>query len=118
MGNRRKARECALQLLYSLEFTKVEGSALEAWVDAYWSVFTEETQNAQDIRAYMNRLVHGVQTNFDTLDDLIQSASTNWKLERMAVVDRNILRLAAFELTRMSDIPSKVSLNEAIEIGK
>lgn len=118
VGNRRKARECALQLLYSLEFTKVEGSALEAWVDAYWSVFTEETQNAQDIRAYMNRLVHGVQTNFGTLDDLIQSASTNWKLERMALVDRNILRLAAFELTGMSDIPPKVSLNEAIEIGK
>ena len=118
MGNRRKARECALQLLYSLEFTELQGAALEAWISTYWSTFTEETKDIQDIRAYMNRLVHGVKTNFDELDDLIQTASNNWKLERMALVDRNILRLAAFELTRMEDIPPKVSLNEAIEIGK
>ena len=118
MGNRRKARECALQLLYSLEFTELQGAALETWISTYWSTFTEETQDIQDIRAYMNRLVHGVKTNFDELDDLIQTASNNWKLERMALVDRNILRLAAFELTRMEDIPPKVSLNEAIEIGK
>ena len=118
MGNRRKARECALQILYSLEFTQVDETALDAWVDAYWSVFTDTSQGAPDIKDYMTRLVHGVHGNFQELDTLIQSASTNWKLERMAMVDRNILRLAAFELMQLSDIPPKVSLNEAIEIGK
>jgi len=104
--------------LYSLEFTQVDETALDAWVDAYWSVFTDTSQGAPDIKDYMTRLVHGVHGNFQELDTLIQSASTNWKLERMAMVDRNILRLAAFELMQLSDIPPKVSLNEAIEIGK
>ena len=118
MGNRRKARECALQILYSLEFTEVEDRALSRWIDAYWSVFTDASQEAPDIREYMDRLVRGVRGQFNELDTLIQSASNNWKLDRMALVDRNILRLAAFELLELSDIPPKVSLNEAIEIGK
>ena len=118
MGNRRKARECALQILYSLEFTEVEDRALTHWIDAYWSVYTDASQEAPDIKEYMDRLVRGVRGQFDELDTLIQSASNNWKLDRMALVDRNILRLAAFELLELADIPPKVSLNEAIEIGK
>lgn len=118
MGNRRKARECALQILYSLEYNRIDDSALNDWVDAYWSVFSDTSQDTPDVKEYMTRLVQGVRSHFDELDTLIQSASTNWKLERMAMVDRNILRLAAFELVQLSDIPPKVSLNEAIEIGK
>jgi N utilization substance protein B len=118
VGNRRKARECALQILYSLEYNRIDDSALNDWVDAYWSVFSDTSQDTPDVKEYMTRLVQGVRSHFDELDTLIQSASTNWKLERMAMVDRNILRLAAFELVQLSDIPPKVSLNEAIEIGK
>ncbi len=119
MGNRRKARECALQLLYDLEFNVVqEGSATAKALGDYWKSFPETGHINDEVREFAEMLVNGVRDNDDEIDGFIQTASTNWKLERMAIVDRNILRIATFELRHLEEIPPKVSLNEAIEIAK
>ena len=112
MGSRRKAREAALQVLYGLEFWKPEEADL--LVDLYWGCFA----NGDEGRDFTSTLVRGVVDQRARIDAIIQEASTNWKLERMALVDRNILRIATLELQFMTDIPKKVSLNEAIEIAK
>jgi N utilization substance protein B len=67
---------------------------------------------------YFHRLVDGVQENRKTIDSVIEQFSSNWKLSRMSCVDRNVLRIAAFELLFCADIPPKVSINEAIDVGK
>jgi N utilization substance protein B len=119
MGNRRRARECALQLLYDLEFGFSSKPGESTTFASYWKSFGEDMGDVDsDIQEFAEKLVRGVRSNEDDIDELIRGASTNWKLERMARVDRNILRLAAYELVYMSDIPRKVSLNEAIEIAK
>jgi N utilization substance protein B len=119
MGNRRKARECALQLLYDLEFNAVNGEADNAQIISdYWRSFPDLGSESKEIHDFAEMLVLGVRERITEIDSMIQSASTNWKLERMALVDRNILRLATFELKHLADIPTKVSLNEAIEIAK
>ena len=69
-------------------------------------------------RGFARRLVLGVYANREDLDRMIQEASRNWRVERMSRVDRNILRLGAFELTQVDDIPAKVSIDEAVELGK
>ena len=119
MGNRRKARECALQILYGLEFNVIQdGPAADEYIANFWATFPEESYKNPDVIDFANGLARGVRSNDDGIDKLIQKASTNWKLERMAIVDRNILRLATYELRYVKDIPPKVSLNEAIEIAK
>ena len=118
MGNRRKARECALQLLYDLEFNNSDDREPEKAVDDYWDSFPDAHSAGDDVREFAEALVSGVRGNTAEIDQLIQAASTNWKLERMALVDRNILRLATYELRHLEEIPRKVSLNEAIEIAK
>ncbi len=67
---------------------------------------------------FADELVRGVQSERTQIDEIIQQSSTHWKLDRMARVDRNILRLAVYEILRRADIPIRVSLNEAIELGK
>lgn len=119
MGNRRKARECALQLLYDLEFNVVaDGEETVRALADYWQSFPDKSQITDEVREFAHALVLGVREHDEAIDEYIQRASTNWKLERMALVDRNILRIATFELKHVSDIPPKVSLNEAIEIAK
>ena len=119
MGNRRRARECALQLLYDLEFNVVQdGPELSETLRDYWASFPEGQQLNDEVREFAEVLVLGVRDHDEEIDAFIQTASTNWKLERMALVDRNILRMATCELRFMPDIPPKVSLNEAIEIAK
>ena len=112
MGSRRKAREAALQVLYGLEFSDL-GDA-DTLLELYWMCFATGDEG----RDFAVELVRGVVANRAAIDGIIQDASTNWKLERMALVDRNILRIATLELRFMEDIPKKVSLNEAIEIAK
>lgn len=134
MGIRRSAREAALQILYGLEYAKQPG--VEPFIAEFWGRFTresdaefgdlpgvepEETGEGKPTppeREYADVLVRGVLDHRDTLDKTIREASTNWRLDRMAVVDRNILRLATYELVHQSDVPPRVALNEAIEIGK
>ncbi len=119
MGNRRKARECALQVLYDLEYNAVKTDAdLDMRLADFFVCFPEPGTVEPETETFTVRLVKGVLEHGDAIDALIQRASTNWKLERMAVVDRNLLRLATYELKYVGDIPPKVSLNEAIEIAK
>jgi len=118
---RRRGRECALQLLYQLDLgTSLESrsgvtDALNNEVTAFWENF--ESVESQE-REFADRLVHGVLGAVKDLDGAITEASKNWKLPRMANVDRNLLRLAAYEILYCPDIPRSVSINEAIEIAK
>ena len=112
MGSRTKARECALQALYQLDTSGGDAR------DALRGVLSHFEEADEDTATFAEALVRGVQSERMQIDDLIQKSSTNWKLERMARVDRNILRLAVYELLRRGDVPVRVTLNEAVELGK
>jgi N utilization substance protein B len=113
MTRRRRARELALQFLYQLD---VNAAADPTPYDAdFWAqqgVVDESTQQ------YTRTLVQGAKIHQPKIDELITRSTEHWDLERMAVVDRNILRVAVFELGWEQDIPPKVAINEAIEIAK
>jgi transcription antitermination factor NusB len=111
MGNRRKARELAIQILYYMEFAK--GS-----VGELFDVICDNFNPSKAIRAFSKELVYGVRENIDHLDKMIRESSKNWRLERMSAVDRSILRLGAFEILYVDDTPPKVAIDEAIELGK
>lgn len=117
MGTRRRSRECALQILFGLDWT---GDETEAAVGLFWERFAGERPAAYlDIRRSCSELVKGVMDNRAAIDERLQACSHNWKLDRMSVVDRNILRVGAYELLhRGQRVPRKVVLNEAIEIAK
>lgn len=112
MGTRRRARECALQLLYMWEFHRALG---HAGTEAFWG---DRPQEETATRDFATTLVEGVVRRLEEVDELIRKASLNWRIDRMATVDRNILRLATFELMEVADTPMKVVLNEAIELSK
>ncbi|WP_309888542.1 transcription antitermination factor NusB [Archangium sp.] len=114
MGARRTARERALQALYQLEMTPGSiGDALEsAWAAA------EEARKEPEAVKFAQELVEGVMDHRAEIDRLIEQHSHNWRLDRMGRIDRNVLRLGVFELKYRPDIPKKVSLNEAVELGK
>ena len=111
MGKRRKARESTLQILFQLEFDR---SQPEKAIDQYW----EYREASEEIRTFSRWLVEGILSHQEEIDTLIQSVSKHWRLSRMAVVDRNILRLAVFELLYEQDIVPAIIINEAIEIAK
>ena len=110
-GHRRKARECALQVLYEMEMKDTEPHRT---LESFWLV----EDAAEDVRVFATELVEGTYRNRKEIDVLVERHSLHWKLARMAVVDRNILRLAAYELISVHDVPMSVILNEAIEIAK
>jgi len=110
-GNRRKGRELALQALYQIEMT---GDASMRAVELFLIHF-EGNPTAKE---FARRLVSGVISERTEIDRLIEQATDNWKLGRMAKVDLIILRMATYELVFCPDIPLHVSLDEAIEIGK
>lgn len=112
MRKRTKARECALKILYAIDITRDEPKKC---IDTFWKNH-EEIDN--EVETFANQLVLGVSNNSDAIDKLISSHTTNWQLKRMAVIDRNILRFATYELLYMEEIPPKVSINEAIDIAK
>jgi transcription antitermination protein NusB len=111
MGTRRKARELAVQLLYQYDLAKVDP---EEAMRLFWEYFPVQL----DIREFCEQLVLGTLDRLTLVDELLSEASENWALHRMSVVDRNIMRLATYELLDRPDIPPSVSLNEAIEIAK
>lgn len=111
MGKRRQARECALQILFQLEFHS--GDPREA-VRAYW----EGRRAAAGARAYGTWIVERILENGEAVDSTIQAASKNWRLARMAVVDRNILRIAVAELLYEPTLVPAIVMDEAIEIAK
>ncbi|MBT3181317.1 MAG: transcription antitermination factor NusB [Deltaproteobacteria bacterium] len=111
MGSRRKARECILQMLYQYDLV---GSSANDVIRNYWS-----SNNADDdIRIFSNEMLSGIVKDIESIDKRIADNSTNWKITRMAAVDKNILRLAVYELFFRDDIPVKVTINEAVEVAK
>jgi transcription antitermination factor NusB len=111
MGSRRRARELAVQVLFHLEFNSGDP-------DEVLQLICEHFSPSKSFRAFSRELVLGVCEKKEELDKLISRSSENWRLERMSRVDRTILRLGAFEILAMPDIPSKVSIDEAVELGK
>ncbi len=108
---RTRARELCLQVLY--QYDLVGESMLESL-----GSFLREEETDKDTRAYAEEMVVSTIKQRDTIDERIQGVAQNWKIGRMAVIDRNVLRLATFELVFREDIPPKVAINEAIELGK
>lgn len=117
MGSRRLGREKALQALYQLEQDpRVEADAA---LDAAWGASDESRREGEaEAEAFAKTLVTGVRGHLEEIDQLIESHSHNWRLDRMHRIDRNVLRIAVFELKHCPDIPRKVTLNEAVELGK
>jgi transcription antitermination factor NusB len=111
MKKRTRARELALQFLYQLDLRGPEVlSELEG--------FLREEESDRTTVEFAGLLVRGTLEHRDVLDGHIRAVAQNWEISRMAVIDRNVLRLATFELLHRPDIPPKVSINEAIELGK
>lgn len=110
MGFRRKSRELALQMLFQLDVNK-DGPN---WRKQFWELHPAPP----GIKNFSEQLVDGVLEHQEEIDRLIQKHALNWTLSRMSIIDRNILRCAVYELLRLSDIPAKVTMNEAIEIAK
>jgi N utilization substance protein B len=110
-GKRTKSRERALQALYQID---VAASDIDDALARFWRSFEPAERDVQDLA---EQLVRGVHRERRSIDERIESASTNWRVDRMARVDRNALRLAVFELLH-GDAPVKVVINEAIELGK
>lgn len=111
MSFRRKARECALQMLYQIDMT---GETSVRVRREYWN----ENPEKDPIRAFANRLVEAAVHDLDRIDAFIVAAAQNWRFDRMARVDRNLLRLAVGEFLHEPGTPRKVVINEAIEIAK
>jgi transcription antitermination factor NusB len=112
MGKRRKAREVALQFLYQLDLNSDDDPIPHD--EEFWARHPVD----DDTRAFADALVRGAKSNQAKIDHAISQFAEHWDLERMAVVDRNILRLAVYELLWTLDVPPKVAINEAIEIAK
>ena len=112
MGRRRKARELALQLLYQLDLQGEENPAPH--LDDFWLRHPVD----REAREFAESLVRGTKRHEAEIDALIGRYAENWELERMAVVDRNILRQGIFELLWETGVPPKVAINEALEVAK
>ncbi len=115
---RRKARERAVQALYQLDGAELRqrtGEPLRSALRAFWASFDPPEP---EVQALAEPLIQGVLDHLDELDRAVEEASLHWRLPRMARVDRNILRLGAYELRYRPDVPTKVCLNEAIEIAR
>lgn len=111
MGIRRRARETAMQALYYIDFRNSEANHRLA-------DFLESVPVATKAKDYFNTLLSGVLTVRPQLDIIIERFSNNWRINRMSRVDRNVLRIALYEMLCRDDVPVKVIINEAVEIGK
>jgi N utilization substance protein B len=110
MGSRHQSRERALQILFQYDIHGKSG----VWLDEFWKHY----QASEDVKAFTERLVGGVLEHKKDLDALIGKCATNWKVSRMQIVDRNILRLGVYEFLHLNEVPAKVTMNEAIELAK
>ncbi len=113
MGTRRKARECALQMLFAADVAKTQSGVL---TNNYWNELGEPELDERT-REFANNLVVGAMRDLETIDERIKTRAEHWRIERMAIVDRNILRLAVYEFL-FSDTPHTVVINEALEIAR
>ena len=111
MGARTTAREAALQMLFSIE---ASGSPVEQAIADFWREHPGDAEG----KSYADEVVRGVMAELERVDELLRAASKNWRLERMTRVDRNVLRMGAWELLHRHDVPRAVILDEAVEIAK
>jgi transcription antitermination protein NusB len=136
MGTRREARERALQFLFQYDLNppdQLEGALEAFWESQHQAAISDEERrialkkqedlpppSAEEaaVRLFADPLILGVITHRDRIDDQIRNHVRNWELHRIAVVDRNILRLAIYEMLHRDDIPPVVSINEAVDIAK
>jgi N utilization substance protein B len=112
-GTRRKARESALQMMFAADVAKTEKPELTV---EYWDQLGDEAFDDKT-REFADDLVNGTLTNLSVIDDRIRTRAEHWRIERMAIVDRNVLRLAVFEFL-YKDTPKTVVINEALEIAR
>ncbi len=112
-GTRHKARECALQMLFASDLVSRDGGTL---TQNYWNELGD-TAIDDKTRDFANGLVIGTLKNLEAIDDRIRTRAEHWRIERMAIVDRNVLRLAVFEFL-YHDTPDNVAINEALEIAR
>ncbi len=113
MGTRRKARESALQMLFAADVAKTDGTVLTS---TYWSELSDSNFDEQT-RGFADNLTVGTLREVETIDERIRTRAEHWRIERMAIVDRNVLRLAVYEFL-FSDTPHTVIINEALEIAR
>ncbi len=111
MGRRTKARECAFQILYQWQ---TSGEPIEQVLDSFWRIRSGTAQ----MRAMAERLALGAQAQVSRLDDAISASAANWRLDRIAHVDRTILRLGTYELVAEPQTPPAVVIDEAVELAK
>lgn len=118
MRKRTKAREFALQILYEFDVSKsadTDTSVLAGELNDFW---VDNNEADPEVKSFAEKLVSGVLVNLENIDEQISSFAQNWELKRMAVIDRNVLRMGSFELMYLEDIPPKVSINEAVDLAK
>ena len=121
MRKRSRSREYTLQFLYQLELTRGTEESHEHPIQEFWQqleVSHPRDVISDDVKDFATRLVALVTEKKDDIDRLIESCAEHWKMNRMAVVDRNILRLGTCEILYCEDIPTKVAINESIELAK
>jgi transcription antitermination factor NusB len=111
MGKRRRSRELAIKVLFHLEFSKDDPAAA-------FELICNNFGAAEDSKAFSKELVEGICSHMKEVDELLSKASQHWRLERIAKVDRAILRMALYELLYRDDIPPKATINEAVDLGK
>ncbi len=111
MGTRRQSRELAMQALFYMDMQK---NASEEMLDSFCGCFCPSKKS----RSFLIKLVNGVIGKKGQIDGLVERFSQNWKISRMSCVDRNVMRIAVYEMLYCDDIPAKVSINEAVDIGK
>lgn len=111
MGARRSGREAALQMLFQIE---TSGAGADAAIPLFWRHFEGDPEG----RSYADDIVRGVAEGLAEIDGVIGQASTHWRIERMARVDRNLLRLGTWELMHKPEVPRAVILDEAVELAK
>jgi N utilization substance protein B len=111
MGTRRQARELAMQALFYMDIRK---NASEEMLEYFCGCFCPSKRS----RPFFRKLVNGVLGTKGQIDALVERYSQNWNISRMSCVDRNVMRIAVYEMLYCDDIPPKVSINEAVDIGK
>ena len=118
MGTRRKSREAALQFLYQNDYVKVAELGDDAELADNFTLFCSLYQVNKKARVYAFSLVEGILGRIEEIDSVIEEAASNWRLPRIAPTDRNLMRIATFEMLHMDDVPPQVAINEAVEIAK
>lgn len=118
MGTRRASREIALQFLYQEDFTIGPDQQHGYDLDDRFELFCNLFQANKKAREYALLLLRGICSDIDRLDRLIGETAINWRISRIAATERNLLRIAIYEMLEMADVPPQVAINEAVEIAK